>query len=149
MKMGRKRLAKRVAVAAGLCFLCVAPRLTLGQSAAPVPTQTPNAASHGAQQKGDSQPQDYFAGLTYTDEQKAEIDKIRQEIKAHKDLVAKDDKLTPDQKDAMLLGYTRMENGRVYKLLTPEQQREVRQRVLAHRAAEAAKKKPAPPAAHN
>jgi Spy/CpxP family protein refolding chaperone len=149
MNMSGNRFAKRVTVAAGLCFLCVAPGLTLGQSAAPTPTQTPNAAGHGAQQKGDSQPPDYFAGLSYTDEQKAEIDQIRQEIKAHRDLVAKDDKLTADQKDAMLLGYTRMENARVYKVLTPEQQRQVRQRVLAHRAAEEAKKKPAPQAAHN
>jgi hypothetical protein len=93
-------------------------------------------ASGGAQAKRDTLPPDDFAGLTYTDEQKAEIDKIRLDTKSRKAVVAKDEKLTADQKDAMLLGYTRMEYGRIYKVLSPEQQRQVRQRIRARRTAD-------------
>jgi Spy/CpxP family protein refolding chaperone len=144
--MNNNRFAKTVAVAAGLIFLWAAPGLTRAQSASPRPAQTSKVAST-AQAKRDSLPPDDFAGLSYTDEQKAEIDKIRLDTKSRKAMVAKDEKLTADQKDAMLLGYTRMEYGRIYKVLSPEQQRQVRQRIHARRAAdEAAKKKqPQPP----
>jgi hypothetical protein len=82
--------------------------------------------------------------LSYTDEQKAQIDTIRQDTKSRKEVVAKDDKLTADQKDAMLLGYTRMEYGRIYKVLSPEQQRQVRQRIRARRTADQAAQKKQP-----
>jgi Spy/CpxP family protein refolding chaperone len=61
-------------------------------------------------------------------------------------VVARDQKLTADQKDAMLLGYTRMESGRIYKVLTPEQRKEVNQRIRARRAAEQATQQKQPPA---
>jgi len=41
----------------------------------------------------------------------------------------------------MLEGYRRLERGQVFKLLTPEQQREVRKKISARRAAEQEKKK--------
>jgi len=53
-------------------------------------------------------------------------------------------KYTDDQKDAMLQGYRRLERSQVFKLLTPEQQREVRKRISARRAAEQEKKKKKP-----
>jgi hypothetical protein len=145
--MNKHRFAKPVAIAAGLIFLWAAPGLTRAQSASPRPVQTSKVASAGAQAKRDVLPPDDFAGLTYTDEQKAEIDKIRLDTKSRKAVVAKDEKLTADQKDAMLLGYTRMEYGRIYKVLSPEQQRQVRQRIRARRTADqtAQKKQPQPP----
>jgi hypothetical protein len=79
-------------------------------------------------------PADDFAGLNYSEEQKTEIDQIHRNTKAHMDAIVKDDKLTADQKDAMLMGYKRIEYGQVYKVLTPEQQKQVRQRVQARRA---------------
>jgi Spy/CpxP family protein refolding chaperone len=140
--MNNNRFAKTVAVAAGLIFLWVAPGLTRAQSASPRSVQISKVAPTGAQANRDSLPPDDFAGLSYTDEQKAEIEKIRLDTKSRKAVAAKDEKLTADQKDAMLLGYTRMEYGRIYKVLSPEQQRQVRQRIHARRAAdEAAKKK--------
>jgi hypothetical protein len=144
--MNKHRFAKPVAIAAGLIFLWAAPGLTRAQSASPRPVQTSKVASAGAQAKRDVLPPDDFAGLTYTDEQKAEIDKIRLDTKSRKAVVAKDEKLTADQKDAMLLGYTRIEYGRIYKVLSPEQQRQVRQRIRARRTADQAaqKKQPQP-----
>lgn len=142
--MNKHRFAKPVVVAAGLIFLWAGPGLTCAQSAPPRTVQTSKVASTGVQAKRDSSPADDFAGLSYTDEQKAEIDKIRLDTKSRKAVVAKDEKLTSDQKDAMLLGYTRMEYGRIYKVLSPEQQRQVRQRIRARRAADQAAQKKQP-----
>jgi len=132
--MNKIRLAKPVAVVGGFIFLCAVPGLTRAQSAPPGPVQAPKVASSGAQVKRDSLPADDFAGLNYSEEQKTEIDQIHRNTKALMDAVAKDDKLTAEQKDAMLQGYKRLEYGRVYKVLTPEQQRQVRQKILARRA---------------
>ena len=124
-----------MAVAAGL-ILSAAPGLTRAQSAPPAPVQIPMAHSPSAQAQREALPEDDFAGFTYTDEQKTEIEKIRQDTKTHEAVVAKDDKLTVDQKDAMLTGYRRLEFGRIYRVLTPEQRREVNQRIRARRAAD-------------
>jgi Spy/CpxP family protein refolding chaperone len=132
--MNKNRLTKPVAVVGGFIFLCAVPGLARAQSAPPGPVQAPKVASSGAQVKRDSLPADDFAGLNYSPEQKTEIDQIQRSTKALMDAVVKDEKLTADQKDAMLLGYKRMEYGRVYKVLTPEQQRQVRQRIQARRA---------------
>jgi Spy/CpxP family protein refolding chaperone len=51
------------------------------------------------------------------------------------DLVVKDDKLDSEQKQAMLQGFRRLEAGEIFKVLTPEQQKEVRKRLTAQRAA--------------
>jgi Spy/CpxP family protein refolding chaperone len=138
--MNKNRFAKPVAVAAGFFFLCAAPGLTRGQSSPSGPAQTPKLASPGTPQKKDAPPPDDFSGLTYTHEQKAEIVEIQRDTKSRQDTVAKDEKLTADQKNAMLLGYTRMEYGRVYNVLTPDQQRKVKQRIRARRAADQAEK---------
>jgi Spy/CpxP family protein refolding chaperone len=45
----------------------------------------------------------------------------------------------------MLEGYVRMERGQVFNLLTPEQQKEVRERIRARRVAEQESKKQSPP----
>jgi hypothetical protein len=88
--------------------------------------------------KKESVPPSDFVGLNYTDEQKAEIAKVHRDMESHKAAIVKDEKLTPDQKNAMILGYTRMEYGRVYQALSPEQQRQVRQRMVARRTADQA-----------
>ncbi len=140
MHMNKNRFSARVTVAAGFLLLCVAPGLTRAQSSPPRPAQT-HKASPAARPKNDAQPTDDFAELKYTDDQKEKIDQIHQDMKSRMDLVVKDEKLSPDQKEAMLQGYRRLERGQVFKLLTPEQQREVRKRISARRAAEQEKKK--------
>ncbi len=60
--------------------------------------------------------------------------------------MVKDEKLTADQRDAMLEGYERMERGQVFNLLTTEQRKEVRERIRARHAAEQVEqKKQSPP----
>lgn len=139
------RIAKGVAVAVAFLFLGATPGLTRQQSdpsssppqsAAPAPVQTaPHAPTPGVRPKREATPEDDFAGLTYTDEQKAKIDKIYETAKMRADAVKRDEKLNPDQKQAMLDGYRRMEIKEMFGVLTPEQQAEVRKKALARRNA--------------
>jgi len=126
--MSRNRIAEPVAVAVGLMLLVAAPVWANTQSAQPVATNAPSATMPG-QSKVAATLEDDFAGLNYTDEQKAAIDRIHRDSATRKAVVAKDADLTPDQKDAMLVGYTRMEYGMIFRVLTPEQQREVRKKI--------------------
>jgi hypothetical protein len=113
----------------------MSPRLTRAQSAPPAPAQDPHMVSPVAQPRKGTPPPDYFAGLTFTDDQKAKIEQIRQNAKMRIDAVNKAEKLSPDQKEALVEGYRRMENGEIFKVLTHEQQTEVRERIRAHSAA--------------
>jgi len=142
--MNKVRFAKLLAVASAFIFLSAEPGLCRVQSGEPASVDTPKVFSP-APPKRDSLPANDFSGFDYTDEQKAEIDQIRKDTKSQIDVVAKDQKLTADQRDAMILGYTRMEYGRIYTVLTPVQRREVQQRIRVRRVAdEAAKKKQVP-----
>jgi hypothetical protein len=134
--MKKNRFAERVAVAAGFILLCVAPGLSRLQSNPPGPVQTPYKGAAVTRPKKNIPPTDDFAGLKFTDDQKAQMDQIRQNMKSRMDAVVKDDKLSAEQKTAMLQGFRRMENGQLFKVLTPEQQTEVRKKVFARRAAE-------------
>lgn len=145
--MNQNRIVKSFAIGAGLFFLCVAPAMTRAQTASPPPMQVPQRTSPLARPNREPGPSDVFAGLTYTEEQKAKIDEIHQGFKARLDAVAKDDKLRPEQKEALVQGFQNMERREVYKVLTAEQQREVRKRIAAERAAkaESQKRQPLPP----
>jgi Spy/CpxP family protein refolding chaperone len=46
----------------------------------------------------------------------------------------------------MILGYSHLENGEIFKVLTPEQRRQVRQRLQARGATDPAAQKKQPPA---
>jgi Spy/CpxP family protein refolding chaperone len=144
MRMNKGQFAKPMTVAVGFFLLCVLPGLSRAQSGSPSPMQSARVASP-AHAKNDAQPADDFAGLNYTDEQKAEIDKIHRESESRMNAVAKDQKLTADQKGAMLQGYARLGYGELFKVLTPEQQKVVRNRVNARREADKAAKKQQPP----
>jgi hypothetical protein len=142
MRVSKNRFAKRVAVAAGFFFLCAAPGLTRAQSSTPSPAPTPRKPLPAARPKKVASPADDFAGLQYTDDQKARIDQIHQDMKSRMDAVVKDEKLTAEQRDAMLAGYQRMERSQVFKVLTTQQQKEVLRRIRARRAAEQKEQSP-------
>jgi len=143
--MDNNRFAKQVAITAGVYFLCsFAAGPTLGQnSPAGQAQQTPQASTPAPQAMKDSHHTDVYAGLEFTDEQKAKIGAIHRDVQSRRDAVAKDDKLNSDQKEAMLEGYRRLENGEIFKVLTREQQAEVRKRVQAlHTDQQKQQKKP-------
>jgi Spy/CpxP family protein refolding chaperone len=137
--MSQDRFSKQVAVVMGfLLYVLVAPRLALAQSVAPAggPPPTIAAPSATASRPGAPQATDIFAGLNLSDGQKAKITEIRQNTRARMLVVSKDEKLTADQKEAMLVGLQRMEAGDIFNQLTPEQQKEVRKKLAAQRAAD-------------
>jgi len=136
MQINKYLSAKPAAIAAELLLLVAVAGFVRAQGGSPALVQTSHNASPPAQAKSDANPADVFAGLTYTDEQKAKIGAIHQDIKAHMDAVTNDSKLNADQKAAMLSGYQRLERGQVFKVLTSEQQREVLKRERARQAAE-------------
>ena len=154
--MSKSDFSKLLALAVGLLlYEFAAPGLALAQSAAPAGGPPPTiaaappraiAAPPAPQSSQRSrQVTDIFAGLSYTDEQKAKINEIRQNTKAHMDVVIKDNKLDPDQKQAMLRGFQRLETNEIFEVLTPEQQKEVRKNLTKRRAAERDQPKPQQP----
>jgi hypothetical protein len=143
--MSKNRFARQVTVVAGFIFLCAVPGIVRADNTQQGTAQAPKVVSPGAQQKSAALPPDDFAGLNYTDEQKSELDKIHRDTESHKEAVVKDEKLTTDQKNAMLLGYTRMEYGMRFKALSPEQKRQVCKRMLDRRAADQSAQKKRPP----
>ena len=143
--MYTNRFAKSLTVLAAFLFLFSAPGPVRAYSTPAGGGQTPTPAMPGSQAESSSNPAEYFEGLDYTPEQKAQIDKIQHDAEMRKAAVAKDQKLDQDQKDAMLVGYTHLEYSSIFKVLTPEQQRQVRNKIRARKAADmAAQKKQAP-----
>ncbi len=62
------------------------------------------------------------------------------------DITAKDEKLTAEQRDAMLAGYQRMERSQIFKVLTTQQRKEVLRRIRAsHLVEQEQQKKVSPP----
>jgi len=132
--MTMHRVVNRLPLAA-LFLLGAVPGLARAQSApAPDNPATPHAAPTLDQPKRSPSPADDFAGLQYTDEQKAKINAIDRDIRSREAAVIKDEKLDPDQKRAMLEGYRRIERNEVLEVLTPQQQAEVHKKMLARRA---------------
>ena len=128
------RLAIRATAVAGFFFLSAAPGLMRAQVAQPAVVQPPRVGSAAPGPMRDPRGLDDFAGLKFTDEQKAKIDEIHRRMATRKDVVVKSEKLDADQKEAMIAGLGRMERGEIAKLLTPEQQKEVLKRVRAGQA---------------
>jgi Spy/CpxP family protein refolding chaperone len=143
----------RVAIAAAFLILSAAPGRIFAQSAPPPPVGPPPtiAAPPAPAQPSAARHQfeDDFAGLSYTDEQKAKIDEIRKNTHERMNAVIKDDKLAPGQKEAFLTGLQRIEAGQMFEVLTPEQKKEVRKKMDARRAAAGQKPQyPTAPAPH-
>lgn len=133
MHMNKGRFAKAVAVATALFFLSSVPALIRAQSSPPPPAEIPQTTSPPPRVTRAQRPTDIFAGLQYTEDQKAKIEKIRQDMRTRRDAVVKDDKLSPEQKDAFFQGFERMERSQIYEVLTPEQKSEVSKRMQARR----------------
>ena len=133
--MSKLAFVKTVVAAGGLLFLCAAAELALGQSTQPGAAPPAPMNSVLAPRGKSAAPPDLLQGLTLADDQKAKIEKIREETKSHLAAVANDNKLSPEAADAMRRGYQRFENVKILEVLTPEQQQEVRKRVAALRAA--------------
>jgi Spy/CpxP family protein refolding chaperone len=133
--MKTKQNYRAVVVLLGLTLCAVAG--THAQNSPANASPKTNATPHSAQ-KVEGNLADDFAGLQYSDEQKAQIDQIQKELNSRRQALIKDQALDADQKQAMLLGYTRLAYGRMFEVLTPEQQRQVRKKISDRRTAQKA-----------
>jgi Spy/CpxP family protein refolding chaperone len=140
MLMNMNRLVLRAAAVAGFFFLSVAPGLMRAQVTQPALVQPARMAAPAARPIRDTRITDEFAGLKFTDDQKAKIDEIHRRTATRKDVVVKSETLNAEQKEAMIAGLGRMERGEIVKLLTPEQQREVLKKAHAGQGAAPEKK---------
>jgi Spy/CpxP family protein refolding chaperone len=132
MTMSNFAFVKFAVAAVGVLLLSAPPRSALGQSGPPGAGPAPMKAAVSANGKSAKLP-DLLDGLTLADDQKAKIARIRGDTNARLAALDNDRKLSPEAADAMRVGYGRLENSRILEVLTPEQQREVRQRIAAYR----------------
>lgn len=77
---------------------------------------------------------DLLSGVNLSNEQKASIDRIHHETRAKVEIVSKDGNESPEQKAAMIEGMNRMQLRQVFDVLKPEQQEQVRKRILTARS---------------
>jgi len=134
--MQKDLLTKLVAHTTGFFLMLGLPVLSRSQNP-PLPSaRTTAQTGQSMRPRREANPMDDFAGLNFTEDQKTQIRQIHEDMKSHRETVAKDEKLDADQKGAMLQGFERMEYRQVYDVLTPEQQTDVRKKVLARRAME-------------
>ena len=139
--MKLNRLAGRVTAVAEFLLLSAVPGLAYAVDSQAAVSQPPRMLAPAARPMRDPRSADEFAGLKFTDEQKAKIDEIHRRMAARKEVVVKSEKLVADQKDAMIAGLGRMERGEIVRLLTPEQQKEILKARAAQAAAPAEKKR--------
>jgi TolA-binding protein len=115
----------RNTLVAGLLFACASPALTRAQSGSPDAGQTQAAPAKNAPAKPD---------LNLTDDQKAQMKKIRQDAKSQISAVQNDASLSADQKQEKLQQIHRDTHKQEEAVLTPEQKKTQREWRKAHRA---------------
>jgi Spy/CpxP family protein refolding chaperone len=130
--MKRFRLLQQFAIAAGLLTMCSLPAALRAQDAAAPPQSDPGQqASHHHTQGHD----DELANLNLTDDQKAQVKKIHEDMKSQMDAVKGDSSLTADQQRAKMHEIRKDSHEQVKQLLTPKQRKQMKSDEMARKAA--------------
>jgi len=131
--MKRFRFLQQSAVLAGLLALCSLPATVRAQDATPPPQsdsgQPPAHARHGQAQEEE------LAKLNLTDDQKAQVKKIHEDMKTQVEAVKSDSTLSADQQHAKLGAIRKSSHEQVMQLLTPEQRKQLKADEMARKAA--------------
>src|SRR5215813_8863257 len=120
--MNISTVAKSIFGVAGLLLAATFVPATFAQAAQDQPT--PPAASQPASKHGDR-----FAGLNLSDEQKAQIKKIREGAKAKADAVMGDSSLSDADKQAKVKAIRMDARKQTREVLTPEQRKQLKARM--------------------
>ena len=123
----RTRVGKRVLVASALLLLLAGPRLVGSQSNSSAAPSTPHTASPAAAANAETLP--LVEGLKLTDDQKTRIAKIRQHVEARREAIIKNEALNQDRKETILQRLILIETSEIFRVLTPDQQKEVQKRI--------------------
>jgi len=114
----------RQGLVAALLVTCAMPALTRAQEA----TQGSNQEQAAPAQAAPNRP-----NLNLTDDQRAQMKKIREDAKSQIDAVNNDSSLSVDQKQAKIKQIHRDSHKQVMAMLTPEQRKTMRQWRHEHR----------------
>ena len=133
VRRNRTRVGKPVLVASALLSLLAGPRLVGSQSNSSAAPSTPHTASPAAAANAETLP---LEGLKLTDDQKTKIAKIRQHVKARREAIIKNEALNQDRKETILQRLNLIETSEIFRVLTPDQQKEVQMRIADRHASE-------------
>jgi Spy/CpxP family protein refolding chaperone len=122
-----------VLVASALLLLLAGARLVGSQSNSSAAPSTPHTTSLAVPAKANTLPLD---GLKLTDDQKTRIAKIRQHSEARREAIIKNEALSQDRKETILQRLNLIEASEIFKLLTPDQQKEVQMRIADRHGSE-------------
>ncbi|MGA2421502.1 MAG: hypothetical protein ABSG69_15605 [Candidatus Acidiferrum sp.] len=127
------RFLKQLAATAGLLILCSVPAAVRAQDAAQPPQSDPGQqAARG--HRGGGQDEE-LAKLNLTDDQKAQVQKIHENMKSQIAAVKGDSSLSADQQHAKLEEIRKSSHEQVKQLLTPEQRKQMKSDEMARKAA--------------
>jgi hypothetical protein len=74
--------------------------------------------------------------LKLTDDQRTRIAKIRQHVEARREAIIKNEALNQNRKETILQRLNLIETSEIFRVLTPDHQKEVQMRIADRRASE-------------
>jgi Spy/CpxP family protein refolding chaperone len=117
------RMLKQMAATAGLLAMIATPATLMAQ-------ETSQSNSQSQDQSATTQPghrhQDELAKLNLTDDQKAQVKAIHENMKTQMDAVKSDTTLTAEQKQAKMKELHKSSHEQVKQLLTPDQRKQMK-----------------------
>ncbi len=130
--MKRFGLLQQTVVTAGLLALCGLPAAVRAQDASQGTMQAQDQAAPGRHGHGQ---EEELAKLNLSDDQKAQVKKIHEDMKAKMDAVKSDSSLSPDQQRAKEQEIRKSSHEQVKQLLTPDQRKQMKSDEMARKAA--------------
>jgi Spy/CpxP family protein refolding chaperone len=138
--MKNSRAVRHLVIAAGLLAFGGMPTLLKAQEA-----PQSNMQEQGAPAQRGHMRDNELSKLNLSDDQKAQVKKIREDAKAQMDAVKGDATLSVDQKQAKMQQIHKSSHQQVVQLLTPEQRQQMKADESARKAARQQNGQTAPP----
>ena len=126
------RSLQQITVTAGLLALCGLPATVRAQDAAQGTVQAQDQAAPARHGHGQD---DELAKLNLSDDQKAQVKKIHEDMKTKMDAVRSDSSLSPDQQRAKAQEIRKSSHEQVKQLLTPDQRKQMKSDEMARKVA--------------
>jgi Spy/CpxP family protein refolding chaperone len=115
------RMLRNTAATASLLAMMATPAALLAQDTTQSAPQDQAASTQPGHKHGDE-----LAKLNLTDDQKAQVKKIHENMRAQMDAVKNDATLTTDQKQAKMKELHKTSREQVKQLLTPDQRKQLK-----------------------
>jgi Spy/CpxP family protein refolding chaperone len=126
------RLLQQLSVTAGLLAMCALPAALRAQDAAAPQSDSAQQTSHARHREGH---ENELAKLNLTDDQKAQVQKIHEDMKTKAEAVKGDSTLSADQQRAKIREIHKSGHEQVMQLLTPEQRQQMKSDEVARKSA--------------